>query len=119
MQFQKKRVRNYTKKKRSRGLENFFNAFSEEINHSTVNFTYANADMLKSQSMPYSGKLPTAEDEIVVQESFLDSLGYSTELGYRKIPFSEMNHDFRLTGILNWTIYSYYIERISETTVWK
>ena len=47
----------------------FFNAFSEEINHSTVNFTYANADMLQSQSMPYSGKLPTAEDEIVVQES--------------------------------------------------
>lgn len=47
-----------------------FNAFSEEINHSTVNFTYANADMLKSQSMPYSGKLPTAEDEIVLQESF-------------------------------------------------
>ena len=35
----------------------FFNAFSEEINHSTVNFTYANADMLKSQSMPYSGKI--------------------------------------------------------------
>lgn len=81
----------------------FFNAFSEEINHSTVNFTYANADMLKSQSMPYSGKLPTAEDEIVVQESFLDSLGYSTELGQTiKIPFSDgMNHDFRLTGILN------------------
>ena len=33
----------------------FFNAFSEQVNHSTVNFTYANADMLKSQSMPYSG----------------------------------------------------------------
>ena len=32
----------------------FFNAFSEQVNHSTVNFTYANADMLKSQSMPYS-----------------------------------------------------------------
>lgn len=38
--------------------------------------------------MPYSGKLPTAEDEIVLQESFLDSLGYSTELGQTiKIPF--------------------------------
>ena len=36
----------------------FFNAFSEQVNHSTVNFTYANADMLKSQSMPYSGDLP-------------------------------------------------------------
>ncbi len=48
----------------------FFNAFSEQVNHSTVNFTYANADMLKSQSMPYSGDLPTSEDEIVVQESF-------------------------------------------------
>ena len=32
----------------------FFNAFSEQVNHSTVNFTYANADMLKSQSMPLS-----------------------------------------------------------------
>ena len=25
----------------------FFNAFSEQVNHSTVNFTYANADMLR------------------------------------------------------------------------
>lgn len=91
------------KEKEIAWIGEFFNAFSEEINHSTVNFTYANADMLKSQSMPYSGKLPTAEDEIVVQESFLDSLGYSTELGQTiKIPFSDgMNHDFRLTGILN------------------
>ena len=40
-----------------------------------MNFTYANADMLKSQSMPYSGDLPASENEIVVQESFLDSLG--------------------------------------------
>ena len=31
--------------------------------------------MLKSQSMPYSGKLPTAEDEIVVQESFWTAWG--------------------------------------------
>ena len=91
------------KEKEIAWIGEFFNAFSEEINHSTVNFTYANADMLKSQSMPYSGKLPTAEDEIVLQESFLDSLGYSTELGQTiKIPFSDgMNHDFRLTGILN------------------
>ena len=44
----------------------FSNAFSEQINHSTVNFTYANADMLKSQNMSYSGDLPTAEDEILV-----------------------------------------------------
>ena len=29
----------------------FFHAFSEEINHSTVHFTYANAAMLKSQSL--------------------------------------------------------------------
>mgnify|MGYP005863531433 FL=1 len=81
----------------------FFNAFSEEINHSTVHFTYANAAMLKSQSMPYSGDLPTAEDEIVVQESFLDSLGYSNELGQTiNIPFSDgTTHDFKLTGILN------------------
>ena len=81
----------------------FFNAFSEQVNHSTVNFTYANADMLKSQSMPYSGELPTLEDEIVVQESFLDSLGYSNELGQTiKIPFSDGTiHDFKLTGILN------------------
>ncbi|MCO7110613.1 hypothetical protein NIA69_17820 [Gemmiger formicilis] len=48
----------------------FFNAFSEQVNHSTVNFTYANADMLTSQSMPYSGDLPASENEIVVQESF-------------------------------------------------
>ena len=53
----------------------FFNAFSEQVNYSTVNFTYANADMLTSQSMPYSGDLPASEDEIVVQESFLDSFG--------------------------------------------
>jgi len=80
----------------------FFNAFSEQINHSTVNFTYANADMLKSQSMPYSGDLPSSEDEIVVQESFLDSLGYSDELGQTiQIPFSDGTiHDFKLTGIL-------------------
>ena len=81
----------------------FFNAFSEQVNHSTVNFTYANADMLISQSMPYSGDLPASEDEIVVQESFLDSLGYSNELGQTiQIPFSDgTTHDFKLTGILN------------------
>lgn len=81
----------------------FFNAFSEQVNHSTVNFTYANADMLTSQSMPYSGDLPASEDEIVVQESFLDSLGYSNELGQTiQIPFSDGTaHDFKLTGILN------------------
>lgn len=81
----------------------FFHAFSEEINHSTVHFTYANAAMLKSQSMPCSGNLPTAEDEIVVQESFLDSLGYSNELGQTiNIPFSDgTTHDFKLTGILD------------------
>ena len=81
----------------------FSNAFSEQINHSTVNFTYANADMLKSQNMSYSGDLPIEEDEILVQESFLDSLGYSNELGQTiKIPFSDgTTHDFRLTGILN------------------
>ena len=81
----------------------FFNVFSERVNHSTVNFTYANADMLKSQSMPYSGDLPTSEDEIVVQESFLNSLGYSNELGQTiQIPFSDGTiHNFKLTGILN------------------
>ena len=81
----------------------FFNAFSEQVNHSTVNFTYANADMLKSQSMPYSGDLPASENEIVVQESFLDSLGYSNELGQTiQIPFSDgTTHDFKLTGILD------------------
>ena len=81
----------------------FFHAFSEEINHSTVHFTYANAAMLKSQSMPCSGDLPTTEDEIVVQESFLDSLGYSNELGQTiNIPFSDgTTHDFKLTGILD------------------
>ena len=80
----------------------FSNAFSEQINHSTVNFTYANADMLKSQNMSYSGDLPTAEDEILVQKSFLDSLGYSNELGQTiKIPFSDgTTRDFKLTGIL-------------------
>jgi len=81
----------------------FFNAFSEQVNHATVHFTYANGDMLKSQSMPYLGDLPTSEDEIVVQESFLDSLGYSNELGQTiQIPFSDGSiHDFKLTGILN------------------
>jgi len=81
----------------------YFNAFSEQINYSTVNFTYANADMLKSQNMSYSGDLPTEEDEILVQESFLDSLGYSNELGQTiKIPFSDgTTRDFKLTGILN------------------
>ena len=81
----------------------FSNVFSEQVNHSTVDFTYANADMLKSQSMSYSGNLPTAEDEILVQESFLDSLGYSNELGQTiQIPFSDGTaHDFKLTRILN------------------
>ena len=81
----------------------FFNAFSEQVNHSTVQFIYANADMLKSQSMPYSGDLPASEDEIVVQEAFLNSLGYSNELGQTiQIPFSDGTaHDFKLTGILD------------------
>lgn len=81
----------------------FSNVFSEQVNHSAVDFTYANADMLKSQSVFYSGNLPTAEDEILVQESFLDSLGYSNELGQTiQIHFSDgTTHDFKLTGILN------------------
>ena len=81
----------------------FFKAFSEQVNHSTVNFTYANAEMLKSQSMPWSGDLPASKDEIVVQESFLNSLGYSNESGQTiQIPFSDGTvHDFKLTGILN------------------
>ena len=66
----------------------FVNAFSEPVNHSMVNFMYANAEMLKSQKMGYSGELPTEENEILVQKSFLDSLGYSHELGQIiKIPF--------------------------------
>lgn len=81
----------------------FVNAFSEPINHSMVNFMYANAEMLKSQKMGYSGELPTEENEILVQKSFLDSLGYSYELGQIiKIPFSDgKTYDFRLTGILD------------------
>ena len=81
----------------------FLNAFSEQINHSTVHFTYANAAMLKSQGMPWSGDLPVSEDEIVVQEAFLNSLGYSNELGQIiQIPFSDgIAHDFKLTGILD------------------
>ncbi|MCI9455707.1 MAG: ABC transporter permease [Oscillospiraceae bacterium] len=81
----------------------FFNAFSEQVNHSTVQFIYANADMLKSQSMPYWGDLPALADEIVVQEAFLNSLGYSNELGQMiQIPFSDGTiHDFKLTGILD------------------
>lgn len=53
--------------------------------------------------MPYSGDLPASENEIVVQESFLDSLGYSNELGQTiQIPFSDgTTHDFKLTGILD------------------
>ncbi len=81
----------------------FFDAFSEQVNHSTVHFTYANADMLKSQGMPWSGDLPASEDEIAVQEAFLNSLGYSNELGQTiRIPFSDGTiHDFKLTGILD------------------
>ena len=52
-----------------------YHAIFEQVNHSTANFTYANADMLTSQNMPYSGDLPASEGEIVVQESFLDSFG--------------------------------------------
>ena len=81
----------------------FFNTFSEEINHSTVHFTYANAAMLKSQSMHYSGDLPVSEDEIVVQEAFLDDLGYSNKLEQTiQIPFPDGTmHEFKLTGILD------------------
>ncbi len=81
----------------------FVHAFSEPVDHAMVNFLYANAAMLKSQKMGYSGKLPAAENEIVVQESFLDSLGYSCELGQIiQIPFSDgKTRDFRLTGILD------------------
>ena len=80
----------------------FFNAFSEQVNHSTVNFTYANADMLTSQSMPYSGDLPASENEIVVQESFLDSLGYSNELGQTCLLYTSYKGDLarRNTGSL-------------------
>ena len=109
-----------------RGWENFFHAFSEEINHSTVHFTYANAAMLKSQSMPYSGDLPTAEDEIVVQESFLDSLGYSDELGQTiNIPFQWHYPRFQINGNLDvktgdiWTLYRHYIKRTGRTAVGK
>ena len=81
----------------------FVHAFSEPVDHAMVNFLYANAAMLKSQKMGYSGKLPAEENEIVVQKSFLDSLGYSYELGQIiKIPFSDgKTRDFRLTGILD------------------
>ena len=81
----------------------FLNAFSEQVNHSTVHFTYANAAMLKSQGMPWLGDLPASEDEIVVQEAFLNSLGYSNKLGQIiQIPFSDgIAHDFKLTGILD------------------
>ena len=81
----------------------FFDVFSEEVNHSALHFTYANADMLKSQGMPYWGDLPASEDEIMVQEAFLKSLGYSNELGQTvQIPFSDGTaHDFKLTGILD------------------
>ena len=81
----------------------FSDAFSEQVNHSTVHFTYANVAMLKSQGMPYSGDLPASKDEIVVQEAFLKSLGYSNELGQTiQIPFSDGTfHDFKLTGILD------------------
>ena len=81
----------------------FSDAFSEQVNHSTVHFTYANAAMLKSQGMPYSGNLPASEDEIMVQEAFLKSLGYSSELGQIiQIPFSDGTfHDFKLIGILD------------------
>ena len=81
----------------------FVHAFSEPVDHAMVNFLYANAAMLKSQKMGYSGKLPAAENEIVVQKSFLDSLGYSCELGQIiQIPFSDgKTRDFRLTGILD------------------
>jgi putative ABC transport system permease protein len=59
--------------------------------------------MLKSQGMPYSGNLPASEDEIMVQEAFLKSLGYSSELGQIiQIPFSDGTfHDFKLIGILD------------------
>lgn len=81
----------------------FVTAFSEQIDHSTVNFTYANDEMLKSQKMVYKGKLPTAKDEILVQESFLKTLGYTDEVGQIiKIPFSDGSvQDFKLTGILD------------------
>lgn len=79
----------------------FFNAFSEEINHSTVHFTYANAAMLKSQSMHYSGDLPVSEDEIVVQEAFLDDLGYSNKIGQTiQIPFYDGSSEtFTVVGL--------------------
>nr|WP_326165127.1 FtsX-like permease family protein [uncultured Oscillibacter sp.] len=81
----------------------FSNAFSEQVDRSTVQFIYANADMLRSQGMPYSGDLPASEDEIVVQEAFLKSLGYSNGSGQTiQIPFSDGTvHAFKLTGILN------------------
>lgn len=81
----------------------FAAAFSEQVSDSTINFIYANDDMLKSQNMSYTGSLPTAENEILVQKSFLNRLGYTEDLGQTiAIPFSDgINHEFKLTGILN------------------
>lgn len=78
-------------------------AYLLEPNGITIINAIATSILAIILGMPYSGDLPASENEIVVQESFLDSLGYSNELGQTiQIPFSDgTTHDFKLTGILD------------------
>lgn len=76
---------------------------SEKIDGSILYIQYGNKEMFKTQNMKYEGNIPQKQDEIMLQRSFLESLGYTDEIGKTiSIPFTDgKEHDFVLSGIIN------------------
>ena len=54
---------------------------TEQVNNSVFYMQYGNDEMFKAQDMTYSGNIPVLANEIMLQKSFLEELGYSTDLG--------------------------------------
>lgn len=73
----------------------------ERIDDTTVNFSYGNAEVLKSQQIEFKGKIPKKKNEIMLSSQFLEKLGYDDELNQKLIITFEdgSRHEFILTGI--------------------
>ena len=76
---------------------------TEQVNNSVFYMQYGNDEMFKAQDMTYSGNIPVLANEIMLQKSFLEELGYSTDLGQTiSIPLSDGEiFEFTLSGIIN------------------
>lgn len=76
---------------------------TEQVNNSVFYMQYRNDEMFKAQDMTYSGNIPVLANEIMLQKSFLEELGYSTDLGQTiSIPLSDGEiFEFTLSGIIN------------------